>query len=169
MGLVTALSPFLKVIVWVIGKAMQLISLVWKFLKVIPAALGGGFGAMAGGKSFGSGVEDALGTSEESKALIDTGMGLFGMAEPGQASDAMVTAKAGGGPVSASSPYLVGETGPELFTPSSAGNITPAAETAKALSGKKGGDDMAEIHVHITLDGEKLQDTMYRANLRRQQ
>lgn len=34
-------------------------------------------------------------------------------------------ARAGGGPVSGGKSYLVGERGPELFTPSSAGNITP--------------------------------------------
>lgn len=33
--------------------------------------------------------------------------------------------KATGGPVSSGTTYLVGEKGPELFTPSSAGNITP--------------------------------------------
>ena len=34
-----------------------------------------------------------------------------------------LTARAGGGPVMADHPYLVGENGPELFMPSSAGNI----------------------------------------------
>lgn len=34
-------------------------------------------------------------------------------------------ARANGGPVSSARTYLVGERGPELFTPSSAGNITP--------------------------------------------
>ncbi len=35
------------------------------------------------------------------------------------------TPKAAGGPVSGGSPYLVGEKGPELFVPSSGGNIVP--------------------------------------------
>lgn len=34
-------------------------------------------------------------------------------------------ARAGGGPVSAGGTYLVGEQGPELFTPSGGGSITP--------------------------------------------
>lgn len=42
-----------------------------------------------------------------------------------------VPARAMGGPVSAGGTYLVGERGPELFTPSSAGSITPNS----ALSG----------------------------------
>ncbi|MBV9905532.1 MAG: phage tail tape measure protein [Alphaproteobacteria bacterium] len=36
-------------------------------------------------------------------------------------------ARASGGPVDANVPYLVGEQGPELFTPSTAGAITPNA------------------------------------------
>lgn len=36
--------------------------------------------------------------------------------------------KAGGGPVSGGQPYVVGEEGPELFTPSSSGTITPNDE-----------------------------------------
>jgi phage-related minor tail protein len=34
-------------------------------------------------------------------------------------------ARADGGPVTANSSYLVGERGPEIFTPSTSGNITP--------------------------------------------
>ena len=36
-----------------------------------------------------------------------------------------VQPRASGGPVSAGAPYLVGEAGPELFVPSSAGSIVP--------------------------------------------
>jgi phage-related minor tail protein len=36
-----------------------------------------------------------------------------------------VTEKATGGPVSAGSPYIVGERGPELFMPSGSGTIIP--------------------------------------------
>lgn len=43
--------------------------------------------------------------------------------------------KASGGPVSSGTTYLVGEKGPELFTPSSAGNITPNHQL-----GGQGGD-----------------------------
>lgn len=47
-------------------------------------------------------------------------------------------ARALGGPVTARTPYLVGERGPELFTPSSTGRITTAADTSRLLNG---GDD----------------------------
>jgi hypothetical protein len=37
----------------------------------------------------------------------------------------LLTPRAAGGPVSAGGSYMVGEVGPELFTPSRSGNITP--------------------------------------------
>jgi hypothetical protein len=43
-----------------------------------------------------------------------------------------------GGPVAASSPYIVGEAGPELFVPRVSGHIVPHGPTAAALAG--GGD-----------------------------
>jgi len=42
---------------------------------------------------------------------------------------------AGGGNVTAGGPYVVGEEGPELFTPSSSGNITPNGEMGGAMGG----------------------------------
>jgi hypothetical protein len=41
-----------------------------------------------------------------------------------------LTARAGGGPVSAGAPYLVGELGPELFVPRASGSIVPNAAIA---------------------------------------
>ncbi len=43
--------------------------------------------------------------------------------------------KAMGGPVEANVPYLVGEVGPEIFTPSSTGDITTNRESAAAMAG----------------------------------
>jgi phage-related minor tail protein len=43
-------------------------------------------------------------------------------------------ARAAGGPVDAGSAYLVGENGPELFVPSSAGTIAPHARSAVTLN-----------------------------------
>lgn len=61
----------------------------------------------------------------------------FGAAE-GVTSDPMgtgVEARAGGGPVRKGRPYLVGEEGPELITPSADGFVHPAAQTRRMLSG----------------------------------
>lgn len=55
-------------------------------------------------EKIGSGVKDALGS------VVDKGKALLG-------------AKASGGPVAVGHPYLVGENGPEVFTPATAGRI----------------------------------------------
>ena len=47
----------------------------------------------------------------------------------------MLGKKASGGPVTGGTPYVVGEEGPELFTPSSSGNITPNDEMGGAMGG----------------------------------
>lgn len=61
-------------------------------------------------------------------------------------------ARAGGGPVSAGAPYVVGERGPELFVPSGSGDIVPSG----ALGG--GGD----IHLHFVnpMDGPSIMRLM---------
>lgn len=43
--------------------------------------------------------------------------------------------RANGGPVAAGSPYMVGELGPEMFTPSTAGSITPTNQLASSGGG----------------------------------
>jgi len=48
-------------------------------------------------------------------------------------------AKADGGPVTANRTYLVGEEGPELFTPRQSGSITPNHALARATGGGGGG------------------------------
>lgn len=47
---------------------------------------------------------------------------------PGLGSTVMAGARANGGPVGKNKPYLVGEKGPELFVPNSAGNVVPNNE-----------------------------------------
>lgn len=58
--------------------------------------------------------------------------------------------RARGGPVRKGSPYLVGEEGPELFTPEGSGAIIPAAQTARRLAAANasGGGN-----VYITISG----------------
>lgn len=64
-----------------------------------------------------------------------------------------VPARAMGGPVSAGGSYLVGEQGPELFTPSTSGNISTAGDTAAAMGGWSiyGG-----IHIHANSEAEGM-------------
>jgi phage-related minor tail protein len=55
-------------------------------------------------------------------------MGLLGLG-----GGTSLPGRASGGPVSANSPYLVGEQGPELFIPRSGGTIIPNGQTMSAL------------------------------------
>lgn len=50
--------------------------------------------------------------------------GAFGMAQVAAIQSQSYSGRALGGPVMGNTPYIVGERGPELFTPSSSGNIT---------------------------------------------
>ena len=62
-----------------------------------------------------------------SKLLLQAGLSAIGSSAPkGSFLNLLFGGgKAAGGPVSGGTSYLVGEKGPELFTPSSSGNITP--------------------------------------------
>jgi GH24 family phage-related lysozyme (muramidase) len=65
-------------------------------------------------------------------------------------------ARAGGGPVSGGSSYLVGEQGPELFVPGVSGSIMPASDTKEAL--KPSGQMMSseDGNAEITYSGPVL-------------
>ncbi|ATY33344.1 tail tape measure protein [Sphingomonas psychrotolerans] len=79
--------------------------------EIAAAALHQGLGALGGGGSGGGGLLGAI-------------LGLFG-GSPGRAT---------GGPVSPGRPYWVGERGPELFVPASAGAVTaPVAGAAREV------------------------------------
>lgn len=63
------------------------------------------------------------------RAIVFAGSALFGLPIPGRAE---------GGPVDARSPYIVGERGPELFIPSTAGKIVPNAQLGGEGMGQGG-------------------------------
>jgi hypothetical protein len=68
--------------------------------------------------------------------------------------------RAGGGPVQAGQPYVVGENGPELWVPNANGSIVPNNKLDRM-----GGDTI----VYVTIDGQQLQgriDKTIRANNR---
>lgn len=111
-------------------------------------------GAGVGGYQIGSAMERTNfgGVNDIAQKGLEM---MFGTPEQAYANNSMV-ARAEGGPVSAGTPYMVGERGPERFTPQQAGTITPSG----------GGMSMAPIIVQVILDGEVIQDKMYKANLR---
>jgi len=74
------------------------------------------------------------------KSLVESLPTFIKMLIPDAAIEAMTEvvtedAKAGGGPVDAGKPILVGELGPEMFVPSGSGRILPKAQTETALGG----------------------------------
>lgn len=85
---------------------------------------------IAGIKGLVSAIDTALGPIDEILGKI----GQLGGAVIGGIGD-FVTGKAEGGPVSAGRTYLVGEQGPELFTPRNSGTIVPNNALAGALNG----------------------------------
>ena len=68
-------------------------------------------------------------------ALNFTGDTLKSLKQGLKAADAQTPGKATGGPVAMGKSYMVGELGPELFTPSSAGTITSTSQMASAGGG----------------------------------
>jgi len=85
-------------------------------------------GAITGAKSLQESLSDIL--KDIGRMLISFGIkSLLGGIDIG-GTKIFGGGKAAGGPVSSNSTYMVGEKGPELFVPSSAGKIIPADTTA---------------------------------------
>jgi len=93
---------------------------------------------------------DASGKWKEGGATFSGG-GQQGGGSSGGGSVGFGGGKAVGGAVTSGMSYLVGEQGPELFTPSSSGNISTASETAGMMGGWtiNGG-----IHIHANSEAE---------------
>lgn len=64
--------------------------------------------------------------------------------------------RAGGGPVTAGTPYVVGEHRPELFVPNTNGRIVPRLPTGTT------GGEVVEIHLHHYVDGREIAETVTR-------
>ena len=96
--------------------------------RALAGLFGGGSSAIAGGGTYG-------GAASSSIFSAGTGTAFGGMSIPGFAE---------GGRPPVGRPSLVGEKGPELFVPSTAGTIIPADDTAAAMARYQrqgGGDD----------------------------
>lgn len=71
---------------------------------------------------------------------------------PGVPQISMLRHMATGGPVTAGTPYIVGERGEELFVPQQSGTIIPAGQTQNLLSGAGGGTN---IHIGTVINNTK--------------
>lgn len=103
-------------------------------------------------------IRDAVGSIDLSSLVTWPKMpSLFGGGSEVEAAVAPAIAgtKAMGGPVAAAKTYLVGERGPELFTPNVSGNITDARTTAamsRAPARAGGGGGSPNINMPITVN-----------------
>ena len=126
----------------------------------VGAALGGAVGYFGGG-----GLGRAADASAQDKSGMQQLAAMFGRKDEAEVEiserdkaflekhKAGIGTRAAGGPVSAKTPYLVGEEGPELFVPSLAGDIVPTGQlqgtTGSAL---KQSDAIEKIVDQIVLD-----------------
>ena len=105
-------DAFLDMAAQIIAKWIQM-TILNSVLSIFPGAGGAGSGGGFGAGGAGFGGSNAFGS-------FDAGGGLaFG------GGFSLLPGRAMGGPVSAGSSYMVGERGPELFTPKHGGNIVP--------------------------------------------
>ena len=74
--------------------------------------------------------------AQAAAAKIFESIGTFGQSQGGLVGTALgfLAPKAFGGPVAANTPYLVGEQGPEMFVPKSAGTIVPNSQVGNSLN-----------------------------------
>jgi hypothetical protein len=94
-------------------------------------------------------------TSPAQRAIDDffrRNPGFSGPISPGQALDWANRHRATGGPVARGTTYIVGENGPELFTPTSSGYISPTSLRAGSSS-TAGGIVEQHFHVNVTTTG----------------
>jgi len=79
--------------------------------------------------------------------------------------DLLAGARASGGPVSAGKSYLVGEEGPEIFTPRSSGEIIPNTATSNA---RGAGDSIRMGDIYVTAEGTQTDAIAIAAQVRRE-
>ena len=151
-GIIAFFNPITVFVLAIVGIVVGLLALIRK--------VGDWLGLTGPNKTEQAAQDVAVG--EQSAAVSKLGKGDSGA--PSIATPEIVApGRASGGPVTSDSPYMVGENGPELFVPESSGHITP--NKVLASSGYQGGGD-ANITVQVLLDGEVIQERMYKRNLR---
>lgn len=98
------------------------------------------------------------GPAVSSTPIFDTSTNSWGYTQPKTYQDprvlaqvaAMYPQRAAGGPISAGMPYWVGERGPELVTPSSAGTVIPHAQSMALSTGQIDVQDQDKVMAALT-------------------
>ena len=119
-------------------------------------------GAITGAKSLQEVLSDVL--KDIGKMLISFGIkSLLGGIDIG-GTKIFGGGKAAGGPVSSNSTYMVGEKGPELFVPSTAGTIIPAGPTAgirDAMANGNNGNGATAPVLNMSFETTRFGNTDY--------
>lgn len=123
-------------------------SAIGKGIGTAAAGIGGGALA-AGGVAAGLQVAGVASVAGVSAPVLIAGAGVAGAAGLGYLGYKHLSGKAMGGPVMAGRPYMVGERGPELFTPDSSGKITSNHNIRSALSQGTATGGGQTIHIHV--------------------
>jgi phage-related protein len=117
----------------------QLYDWVKPYFPLIESIIKGAFDAVV---LVANGVVDAIGLVVDAIKTVISWIDKFNNLQISEKAVKVTTSsakaiygKASGGSVLGNTPYIVGEKGPELFTPSSNGNITDASKTSQLLSG----------------------------------
>lgn len=74
----------------------------------------------------------------------------------------VVPARAAGGPVAAGRGYIVGENGPEFFSPTANGYVSSASQTASMMSGASGGS-RPQVSISLQPSGNAAMDALVQA------
>ena len=117
-------------------------------------------GAITGAKSLQESLADIL--KDIGKMLISFGIkSLLGGIDIG---GIPLVGRASGGPVSSNSTYMVGEKGPELFVPRTAGTIVPAGPTAgirEAMANGSNGNSATAPILNMSFETTRFGNTDY--------
>jgi len=133
-------NMFLEMAAQIIAKQMAMIVL-QSILKALGAAVGGGsVGSTA--TNFGGGA----GVSAFNPASFSMG--------------SLVGGRAIGGPVTGNASYMVGERGPEIFTPSTSGNITPNNRLRDVMGGSPASAGSGQM-LNMTFETTRFGNTEY--------
>lgn len=133
------------------------------------ASVGGGF--LGGKAGIAAGTVLGLLTGPAAPVMVPLlatllgGAGAYGGYKGGEflgaKADKDVQGLAAGGPVKTNTPYLVGEKGPEMFVPDTAGDIVPLNDLAGSSAGKRQSVEIANAIKNIISDTfilEKITD-----------
>jgi hypothetical protein len=192
-GIISIVAPLLKLLMWVVGKVLEVIAPVLKLisagLKLFGTVVGAGMDlvgqTVTGDEKANSNFDKRMNVGmksfdqDQTAGIEGLAAGTFGAASRPQSTNNVVSARAEGGQVQKGQLYRINEKreteGPELFRAPVNGEVINGKQSTAIMNNiangggntsSMGGDQ--NIHVHVTLDGEKIQDIMYKNSMRRQ-